>query len=73
MARVRRFASEPRQPLERQATLDLGRWTALVDWDPESGGYVGMVPGVPGAHAEGWTLEELGENLLALLVVGEED
>jgi predicted RNase H-like HicB family nuclease len=37
--------------------------TAVVEWDPETGLYVGSVPWIPGAHTQAKTLEELRENL----------
>lgn len=37
--------------------------TAYVEQDPETGLYVGMIPGVPGAHSQGATLDELNANL----------
>jgi predicted RNase H-like HicB family nuclease len=36
---------------------------AVVEWDPESRLYVGTVPGLPGAHTQGATLDELQVNL----------
>lgn len=36
---------------------------ADIEWDPETRLYVGMVPGLPGVHSQGATLEELRENL----------
>jgi len=38
-------------------------FTAVVERDPQSGLYVGYVPGFPGAHSQGTTTEELKENL----------
>jgi predicted RNase H-like HicB family nuclease len=38
-------------------------FTAVVERDPESGVYVGYVPGFPGAHSQGDTLDELNQNL----------
>jgi predicted RNA binding protein YcfA (HicA-like mRNA interferase family)/predicted RNase H-like HicB family nuclease len=37
--------------------------TAVVEHDPETGLYVGHVPGWPGAHSQGATLDELQANL----------
>jgi predicted RNase H-like HicB family nuclease len=37
--------------------------TAIVERCPETGLYVGHVPGFPGAHSQGETLEELNDNL----------
>ena len=41
-------------------TLDL---TAVIEFDPETGMYVGSVPQIPGAFTQGETLEELRANL----------
>lgn len=38
-------------------------YTAVVEHCPETGLYVGYVPGFPSAHSQGETLEELNENL----------
>ena len=38
-------------------------YTAIVERCPETKLYVGYVPGFPGAHSQGATLEELRENL----------
>ncbi|MGF2037743.1 MAG: type II toxin-antitoxin system HicB family antitoxin [Nostoc sp. CmiVER01] len=38
-------------------------FTALVERDPDTKFYVGYVPGFPGAHSQGETLDELQENL----------
>lgn len=42
-------------------------FTAYVEWDPETKLYVGIVPGVPGAHTQGATLDELQKNLKEVL------
>ena len=42
-------------------------FTAYVEWDPETKLYVGIVPGVPGAHTQGATLDELQKNLTEVL------
>lgn len=42
-------------------------FTAYVEWDPETKLYVGIVPGIPGAHTQGATLDELRENLREVL------
>jgi predicted RNase H-like HicB family nuclease len=39
------------------------RFTAVVERCPETGLYVGFVPGFPGAHSQGETLDELNRNL----------
>ncbi|MDD5309955.1 MAG: type II toxin-antitoxin system HicB family antitoxin [Deltaproteobacteria bacterium] len=38
-------------------------FTAYVEHDTDSGLYVGSVPGLPGAHSQGATLDELQKNL----------
>ena len=35
----------------------------VVERDPDTGMYVGYVPGWPGAHSQGCSLEELQSNL----------
>ena len=42
-------------------------FTAYVEWDPEIRLYVGIVPGIPGAHTQGATLDELQKNLKEVL------
>jgi len=42
-------------------------FTAYVEWDPETNLYVGIVPGIPGAHTQGATLDELQGNLKEVL------
>ena len=37
--------------------------TAIVERCPDTGLYVGYVPGFPGAHSQGETLDELNDNL----------
>jgi predicted RNase H-like HicB family nuclease len=37
--------------------------TAYIERDPETGLYVGIIPGLPGAHTQGETLDELHKNL----------
>ncbi|NNM03797.1 MAG: type II toxin-antitoxin system HicB family antitoxin [Gemmatimonadetes bacterium] len=38
-------------------------FTAIVERDPETGLFVGYVPGFAGAHSQGQSLDELNENL----------
>lgn len=37
--------------------------TVYVEYDPETRLYVGLVPGLPGAHSQGATLDELQVNM----------
>ncbi len=50
-------------------------YTAVVERDPDTGMYVGYIPGWPGAHTQGGSLDELQANLREvvelLLVDGE--
>jgi predicted RNase H-like HicB family nuclease len=39
------------------------KFTAVVERDPDTGLFVGYVPGFPGAHSQGETLDELNTNL----------
>jgi predicted RNase H-like HicB family nuclease len=39
----------------------------VVERDPDTGLYVGYVPGWPGAHSQGATLDELRANLQEVL------
>ena len=38
-------------------------FTAVIERDADTGVYVGWVPGFPGAHSQGDTLDELRANL----------
>jgi predicted RNase H-like HicB family nuclease len=42
-------------------------FTAYVEWDPETNLYVGIVPGIAGAHTQASSLDELRENLKEVL------
>ena len=42
-------------------------FSAYVEWDPEIKLYVGIVPGIPGAHTQAPTLDELQKNLKEVL------
>ena len=48
-------------------------FTAVVERDPETGLYVGYVPGFRGAHSQGATLDELNENLREVIEMLLED
>ncbi|NMG83496.1 MAG: type II toxin-antitoxin system HicB family antitoxin [Methanosarcinales archaeon] len=41
--------------------------TAYIEKDPETGLYVGIVPGIPGAHTQAETLDELQGNLVEVI------
>ena len=42
-------------------------FTAYVEWDEEVRLFVAVVPGIPGAHTQGATLDELRDNLREVL------
>ncbi len=48
-------------------------YTAVIERCPESGLYVGFVPGFPGAHSQGETLEELRGNMQEVIAMLLED
>ena len=45
----------------------MSTFSAYVEWDPETDLYIGVVPGIPGAHTQGATLDELNANLKEVL------
>ncbi len=63
--------------LVRIEALDLGSgmktFTAIVERDSDTNLYVGYVPGFPGAHSQGETLDELHENLREVIEMLLED
>ena len=48
-------------------------FTAVVEKDPQTGLLVGYVPGWPGAHSQGATIEELQANLREVIEMLLED
>ena len=48
-------------------------YTAVVERDPETGVFVGYVPGWPGAHSQGTSLDELQNNLREVVALLLED
>jgi predicted RNase H-like HicB family nuclease len=48
-------------------------YTAIVEKCPDTGLYVGYVPGFPGAHAQAETLDELNRNLKEVIELLLED
>jgi predicted RNase H-like HicB family nuclease len=48
-------------------------FTAVVERDPDTGLYVGYVPGFPGAHSQADTLDELSRNLREVIELLLED
>ena len=39
------------------------RFTAVIERDADSGLFIGVVPGLPGAHTQAASLDELNRNL----------
>jgi predicted RNase H-like HicB family nuclease len=48
-------------------------YTAVIERDPETGLYVGYIPGFPGAHSQAGTLDELNQNLAEVVAMLLED
>jgi predicted RNase H-like HicB family nuclease len=48
-------------------------YTAVIERDPDTGVYVGHIPGWPGAHSQGDTLDRLHENLREVIALLLED
>ena len=53
--------------------LGMRAYTAVVERCPETGFYVGYVPGFAGAHSQGETLDELHRNLQEVIEMILED
>jgi predicted RNase H-like HicB family nuclease len=48
-------------------------YSAVIERDPQTGLFVGFVPGFPGAHSQGATLDELNRNLEEVIAMLLED
>lgn len=48
-------------------------FTAIIERDSQTNLYVGYVPGFPGAHSQGETLDELQQNLREVIEMLLED
>jgi predicted RNase H-like HicB family nuclease len=48
-------------------------YTAVIERCPQTQLYVGYIPGLPGAHSQGSTLDELNKNLKEVLELIMED
>ena len=51
----------------------MNNYTAVVERDADTRLYVGWVPGFPGAHSQGKTLDELHKNLREVIELLLED
>lgn len=48
-------------------------YSAVIERCPQTGVYVGFVPGFPGAHSQGETVDELTDNLREVIAMLLED
>ena len=48
-------------------------FSAVIERDPDTGLFVGFVPGFPGAHSQATTLDELNANLREVIPMLLED
>ena len=48
-------------------------YTAVIERCPDTGCYIGYVPGFPGAHSQAATLDELNTNLKVVIEMLSED
>ena len=44
-------------------------YSAVIERDPQTGLFVGFVPGFPGAHSQGATQDELTQNLKEVIAM----
>lgn len=70
--RLEQLAVATGWPLFEQVAVDVSAresqtFTAYVEWDPETQLYVGIIPGVPGAHTQAVSLDEIRRNLQEVL------
>lgn len=48
-------------------------YAAIIERDPQTGLFVGYVPGFAGAHSQGASIEELNQNLREVISMLSED
>jgi predicted RNase H-like HicB family nuclease len=48
-------------------------YSAVIERDPDTGLFVGFVPGFPGAHSQGGSLDEVNANLREVISMLLED
>lgn len=51
----------------------MSTFTAVVERCPDTGLYVGYIPGLAGGHSQGQTLDELRENLREVIRMLQQD
>jgi predicted RNase H-like HicB family nuclease len=61
-------ASDPIQEVNQ-----MRNFTAVIERCPDTGFFVGYVPGFPGAHSQGETIDELAANLREVIEMLLED
>jgi predicted RNase H-like HicB family nuclease len=47
--------------------LKMRSYTAIIERCPDTGFFIGYVPGFPGAHSQGESLDELSDNLAEVI------
>ena len=55
------------------SSASMRTYTAVIERDPDTGVFVGYVPGFPGAHSHGDSLDELHANLREVITMLLED
>lgn len=55
------------KPMAKNTGNNMKRFVAVIEKCPDTGLFVGYVPGMPGAHSQGATLEELNDNMKEVL------
>jgi predicted RNase H-like HicB family nuclease len=55
--------------IEELRQVIMKTYTAYVELDTDTGLYIGGVPGIPGAHTQAATLDELEKNLKEVLAL----
>ena len=53
--------------------MTMNSYTAVIEKCTETGLYIGYIPGLPGAHSQGETLDELKQNMHEVLQMILED
>lgn len=53
--------------------IEMKKFTAIIEHCQDTGLYVGYVPGFPGAHSQGESLDELHQNLREVIEMLLED
>jgi len=64
-------ARDNRTQVQMERTMKT--FAAVIERCPQTGLYVGYVPGFPGAHSQGETLDELNRNLQEIIAMLLED